>query len=147
MHSLTLRPGQRDLAFGAEHVAVEIGDPLPADLGLVEIADLGLDVRCDAVPIELRIAIHDVGRRVVTELAVDADLLELIVERIGFAQIIGIAELSDEVGSAQYRGVLIILLTFASRKPRPLDRTGDAFARSEERRVGKECRSRWSPYH
>ena len=21
------------------------------------------------------------------------------------------------------------------------------FARSEERRVGKECRSRWSPYH
>src|SRR5256886_4945803 len=23
----------------------------------------------------------------------------------------------------------------------------DAFSRSEERRVGKECRSRWSPYH
>ena len=22
-----------------------------------------------------------------------------------------------------------------------------AFRRSEERRVGKECRSRWSPYH
>ena len=22
-----------------------------------------------------------------------------------------------------------------------------AIARSEERRVGKECRSRWSPYH
>ena len=22
-----------------------------------------------------------------------------------------------------------------------------AFGRSEERRVGKECRSRWSPYH
>ena len=22
-----------------------------------------------------------------------------------------------------------------------------AYARSEERRVGKECRSRWSPYH
>ena len=25
------------------------------------------------------------------------------------------------------------------------DKTGDL--RSEERRVGKECRSRWSPYH
>ena len=25
--------------------------------------------------------------------------------------------------------------------------TKDAFYRSEERRVGKECRSRWSPYH
>ena len=24
---------------------------------------------------------------------------------------------------------------------------GEALARSEERRVGKECRSRWSPYH
>ena len=24
---------------------------------------------------------------------------------------------------------------------------GAAYARSEERRVGKECRSRWSPYH
>src|SRR2546430_13369741 len=23
----------------------------------------------------------------------------------------------------------------------------DAYPRSEERRVGKECRSRWSPYH
>ena len=29
-----------------------------------------------------------------------------------------------------------------------LGRRGDFFyARSEERRVGKECRSRWSPYH
>ncbi len=28
------------------------------------------------------------------------------------------------------------------------DETSDAIqARSEERRVGKECRSRWSPYH
>ena len=24
---------------------------------------------------------------------------------------------------------------------------GAVFPRSEERRVGKECRSRWSPYH
>ena len=24
---------------------------------------------------------------------------------------------------------------------------GEDYARSEERRVGKECRSRWSPYH
>src|SRR5256885_13051262 len=31
----------------------------------------------------------------------------------------------------------------AANEPR---RTGPAY-RSEERRVGKECRSRWSPYH
>src|SRR2546425_1353141 len=29
----------------------------------------------------------------------------------------------------------------------PLDLTRAALKRSEERRVGKECRSRWSPYH
>jgi len=28
-----------------------------------------------------------------------------------------------------------------------IEQGGDAYARSEERRVGKECRSRWSPYH
>ena len=26
-------------------------------------------------------------------------------------------------------------------------KTGNISSRSEERRVGKECRSRWSPYH
>src|SRR5256886_11716469 len=29
----------------------------------------------------------------------------------------------------------------------PAPPTMDTCARSEERRVGKECRSRWSPYH
>src|SRR3712207_8263770 len=28
-----------------------------------------------------------------------------------------------------------------------IDSTDGLLARSEERRVGKECRSRWSPYH
>ena len=27
------------------------------------------------------------------------------------------------------------------------NRLSHAYLRSEERRVGKECRSRWSPYH
>src|SRR2546425_11436444 len=30
---------------------------------------------------------------------------------------------------------------------RPAARIGGVNQRSEERRVGKECRSRWSPYH
>ena len=29
----------------------------------------------------------------------------------------------------------------------PLDESAPLVGRSEERRVGKECRSRWSPYH
>ena len=28
-----------------------------------------------------------------------------------------------------------------------LDKLAEMYHRSEERRVGKECRSRWSPYH
>ena len=34
-----------------------------------------------------------------------------------------------------------VLKTFEDKLP------VDADTRSEERRVGKECRSRWSPYH
>ena len=34
--------------------------------------------------------------------------------------------------------IIALCMTSASRDP---------IARSEERRVGKECRSRWSPYH
>src|SRR5256886_5699376 len=33
------------------------------------------------------------------------------------------------------------------RLPNSVERDECAGARSEERRVGKECRSRWSPYH
>ena len=41
-----------------------------------------------------------------------------------------------------YRGVVIYTRVFEGCvKP------GDILCRSEERRVGKECRSRWSPYH
>ena len=38
---------------------------------------------------------------------------------------------------------IIILLILAGISIASLSNTG----RSEERRVGKECRSRWSPYH
>ena len=35
----------------------------------------------------------------------------------------------------------------AKEKPRELQGKTGSQSRSEERRVGKECRSRWSPYH
>ena len=46
-----------------------------------------------------------------------------------------LARLDDSLG---YRGFLGVYAQFVS--------SGDV-RRSEERRVGKECRSRWSPYH
>src|SRR5258708_11495930 len=42
----------------------------------------------------------------------------------------------DEGSGREVLGMMLL------RSCRPMD-----FARSEERRVGKECRSRWSPYH
>ena len=35
----------------------------------------------------------------------------------------------------------------AADKPKKAPLPEKKFLRSEERRVGKECRSRWSPYH
>src|SRR2546430_9604111 len=38
-------------------------------------------------------------------------------------------------------------ISLASSRGRRHMKLADLFVRSEERRVGKECRSRWSPYH
>ena len=40
------------------------------------------------------------------------------------------------IDNTEIKGVIFIAIGFLS-----------FLARSEERRVGKECRSRWSPYH
>src|SRR6202050_3353311 len=44
-------------------------------------------------------------------------------------------------------GVLITFMLYAQSFFRPIQDLSEKFNRSEERRVGKECRSRWSPYH
>ena len=41
-------------------------------------------------------------------------------------------------------GEIELIVTGRAARSQP---TNDASGRSEERRVGKECRSRWSPYH
>src|SRR5256885_16978362 len=51
-----------------------------------------------------------------------------------------------------FHGVLFRFQTVSNLLPagEPKEKLDDAIdqaARSEERRVGKECRSRWSPYH
>ena len=47
------------------------------------------------------------------------------------------------VSSMGFRPRMQFRVTAAESPDAPLDRLD----RSEERRVGKECRSRWSPYH
>src|SRR5256885_16709480 len=44
----------------------------------------------------------------------------------------------------------VMVLTFVAQANAPQSQTKlvfNRYDRSEERRVGKECRSRWSPYH
>ena len=43
--------------------------------------------------------------------------------------------------------LLVLLALYAGTGKRGLAAAARIAARSEERRVGKECRSRWSPYH
>src|SRR3712207_7714996 len=72
--------------------------------------------------------------------------------RVGMKVLIGVdlhkatlaAAVVDEVA-----GELIECASFPQNRAglRSLERSKRNGSRSEERRVGKECRSRWSPYH
>src|SRR3712207_2216952 len=55
----------------------------------------------------------------------------------GIVAELGSMRISDEIDALEVMGVPPITFLAATR----------LLARSEERRVGKECRSRWSPYH
>src|SRR5256884_8159837 len=48
---------------------------------------------------------------------------------------------------AQLRPIGLIRSSIKQRSEAPKQGSEGAPDRSEERRVGKECRSRWSPYH
>src|SRR5260370_12768477 len=77
--ALPLRSRQRNVAFGAEDVAIEVRNPLASARRHVEVAYFGLDMRRHAVPVALRIAIDDVGGRNRTQVATTANLLQTLV--------------------------------------------------------------------
>ena len=74
--------------------------------------------------IHLAVALAGLGYRAVPHLSA-----RMIRDRVELGQIL------DALKAAGIRDVFVV----AGDAPKP--------ARSEERRVGKECRSRWSPYH
>src|SRR5579859_3598687 len=98
---------QVQLALGAENIGIEVGDPLPSARSDVEVAYRHLNLRRDVVPVELRVLVDDVGRRVVAELLVQADFLEFVEQRIGLSQVVGIAELADQIGRAQQQPLFL----------------------------------------
>ena len=65
----------------------------------------------------------------------------IVAIELGSSKITGIAGKKHADGSIQ-------VLALASENSSDFIRKGVIYnLRSEERRVGKECRSRWSPYH
>ena len=84
--------------FGAKDVAVEAVDPLAPARGHVEVADGFRNVRRHLPPVELRILIDQIGRRLIAELSVQADFLEFVIERVGLSDVVGVAELPDQIG-------------------------------------------------
>jgi hypothetical protein len=67
-------------------------------------------LEADLTALELRILISKIGRRSVTELPVHSDFFKLVIKRIGFSEVVRVAELSNEVGST-YKEALFIVLT------------------------------------
>ena len=68
------------------------------------------------------------------EHALEAELKKLILQE---------ADKTDDVAAEDFTDDAPL---FGDGSPVDLNSL-DALCRSEERRVGKECRSRWSPYH
>jgi len=73
------------LTLSTKYVAVEARNPPTPTRGNIEVANRGLDVWRDFVPIKLRIFIHDVRRRLIAEPLVQTDLFKFVVKRIGFS--------------------------------------------------------------
>ena len=57
------------------------------------------------------------------------------------------ADISKLLNVGAFRDMAVSMLTPAAKVPLELLWNYSLAERSEERRVGKECRSRWSPYH
>ena len=61
-----------------------------------------------------------------------------------------VAGLMEKIGpvlAARKDRFVLVSMAAALTIPDPLSKAARCPIRSEERRVGKECRSRWSPYH
>ena len=91
----------------------------------VEIAERALDKRRYTTPKELRILIGEIGWRVIAELLVHSDFFKFVIERIGLAQVMWIAELANEIGGPNEHAFFVAAVVSAKRKARRLDGIGD----------------------
>ena len=66
---------------------------------------------------------------------------------VGFSFISQTGALDQEHLLAGFCYINMFFVVYKCKSIVPSNKTFDFVFRSEERRVGKECRSRWSPYH
>ena len=95
----------------------------------------GVDILADAV----KVTLGPKGRNVVIEKSFGAP--RITKDGVSVAKEIELADKYENIGAQ--------IVKEAASKTSDVagDGTTTATVRSEERRVGKECRSRWSPYH
>ena len=83
------------------------------------------------------------------------DYLSIIESAVGFDSLVASVSLASDLGLTSIPVIglfvlaIIVLALYVHRQlmlENPILNL-KIFSRSEERRVGKECRSRWSPYH
>ena len=93
--STRLRPRPSAIVLDGKDVAVKRRRPLLALHRHFEIAQRVADIFLDPAPEELRVALDHIRRGLVAELFVDAVLDEFMVERVHFAQVEGVSQLTD----------------------------------------------------
>src|SRR5882672_10481824 len=97
LRSRRLRTHPPAIMLDREDVAVEGRGPLLALHGHFEIPQSVADIALDLAPIELRIAVDHVGRTGIAKLLVNAGFDEFVVERVQFARVERIAQLTDQI--------------------------------------------------
>src|ERR1700733_9514030 len=101
-----LRTRQVQLTLCAENIGIKICYPLASARRDIEVTYRHLDLRCDVIPIELRVLVDDVRGRIVAELFVQTDFFKFVEQCICLFQVVWIAELTDEIGSSQQQTLL-----------------------------------------
>src|SRR5262245_25598213 len=120
-----------------EHIAVEVGNPLPALHRKLQITERVADEGFDLAPKEAWVFVSDVGRVGVTKTRIAADLFKFVKQGIELSWVERVSELADEVRSPQQArlGVgLGVVLVLGNRESRQLDGTADTI-RVDERVV------------
>src|SRR5262245_19219360 len=137
--SFAVRPHAAAAMLNLEHIAVEVGCPLPALHRQLQIAERVANEGLDLAPKEARVSVGEVGRAGIAETRIAADLLEFMREGIEIAWIERVGELAAEVGRPQQAGLgvrLGVVLVLGHREACMLDGAADAI-RVDERMVAE----------